>query len=209
MFDSFPVKQWENDAAGETPVSASALKDLERRLAKAGAPYVSSLPTEPEPGEECLLIADAAKGIVWHLVYTGLSTYPWTKIGGPALSAIKTGETITTTEVGWVATNMPSITLPADVAMVAAITWAPRLEALTENALSAGGMAPFQGATQLTQASSFAGSNIFDGGPGELTAWEVPLVGNVAVQLKYGNEVAGHKVKFIDPRLAVDPVRLG
>lgn len=46
---------------------------------------LTTLPSSASEGDTCIL--QAATGVFWNLVYTGETTYPWAKIGGPPLFA--------------------------------------------------------------------------------------------------------------------------
>lgn len=76
---------------------------------------VTSLPASPQDGQECLLLADAANGVVWHLKYRAASSsaYKWEFIGGNSLrSEVATEELRIGATYGDLATVGPQITLP-------------------------------------------------------------------------------------------------
>jgi hypothetical protein len=51
--------------------------------------FVTSLPAAPADGQEAYYVADAAKGVVWHLIYRAddPSAYKWQCVGGPPVRA--------------------------------------------------------------------------------------------------------------------------
>lgn len=73
---------------------------------------VEALPGSPSKGDRCAYIADKTNGIVWELVYYGEGTYPWWKIGGPALRKADAGGERETKEEAFQTTGAPSITAP-------------------------------------------------------------------------------------------------
>jgi hypothetical protein len=64
----------DTDAPDPAPVSAAP-------------PRVTSLPSSPVEGQECVYVADAANGVLWHLRYNAAaaSPYKWEFVGGSPL----------------------------------------------------------------------------------------------------------------------------
>ena len=80
----------------------------------ATPPLVSSLPASPTDGQEVYFLADATRGIVWHLRYrsASASAYKWECVGGPPLQATSS-TTETTTSTAYVdVSSGPTVTPP-------------------------------------------------------------------------------------------------
>lgn len=74
-------------------VSASGTVEAEGLFYDYGV--VSTLPTEASFNDICTY--KAGTGVYWRLIYTGETTYPWAKIGGPPLRATALGGTVSPT----------------------------------------------------------------------------------------------------------------
>lgn len=80
----------------------------------SGPQRVTSLPSSPIDGQEIIYVADATKGVLWHLKYNlgSASAYKWEFIGGSSLDAfVQTSEATTSTSYVDLATVGPSVTL--------------------------------------------------------------------------------------------------
>jgi hypothetical protein len=78
-------------------------------------PLVSSLPGSPVDGQECYYLADAVKGIVWHLRYraASASAYKWEVLGGAALAdEVMPAESTTSAAYTNLTTVGPQVTVP-------------------------------------------------------------------------------------------------
>lgn len=82
------------------------LHTVEQRFPTA---VVSSLPTSPVVGQQ--IIYKVATGVYWDLIYTGETTYPWAKIGGPAWRKTELA-TKETTSATYQTSGAPSLTAP-------------------------------------------------------------------------------------------------
>lgn len=74
----------------------------------------TTLPTNPGDGDEFVLVADAANGVLWHLKYNAgsASAYKWEYVGGtPLHHAIDTDETTGSTTYADLATVGPTLTV--------------------------------------------------------------------------------------------------
>jgi len=75
-------------------------------------PIVTSLPGSPVDGQECLYLADATNGVLWHFVYRAASS-AWLFAGGSSLfSKVATQENHSSTTYAALTTAGPSITVP-------------------------------------------------------------------------------------------------
>ncbi len=64
-------------------------------------------------GTTCVYKADVTNGIYWELIYDGLGTLPWKKLGGPPLfSEVMTEQVTSSVAYTTLATAGPSITTP-------------------------------------------------------------------------------------------------
>jgi len=97
-----------------TPIEIGGLRPVNHDFG-----IVEALPTQNlAPG--CTCTFKAATGIYWKLVYTGETTYPWAKIGGPPLRFVDPeGRSCESTTN--LSTGVPSMTAP--LAMEALFTF--------------------------------------------------------------------------------------
>lgn len=82
--------------------------------ASSTPPIVTSLPANPQFGDQVVYAADATNGVYWTLQYDGSGTYPWKFVGGAPLTAqVDTDENIVAGTITYaaLATAGPSITL--------------------------------------------------------------------------------------------------
>lgn len=80
-----------------------------------GIPRVTSLPVAPVDGQEIIYVADAAKGVLWHLKYnaSSASIYRWEVVGASKLYAeFNTADNGTASTTYVSLTNDPTVTVP-------------------------------------------------------------------------------------------------
>lgn len=83
-----------------------------RAASSGAAARVTSLPTSPIDGDECVYIADATNGVDWHFKFKS-STSKWDCIGwAPLTSSIATSEARNSGTFGDLTTVGPSVTVP-------------------------------------------------------------------------------------------------
>lgn len=105
-------KDWRDYPDITTPITATALEDLELRV---GAELVTAFPGSPTTGKEVLFqtsgMASLSPPVAWRCYYDGTE---WIPIGGPALYAEITTFESSTTMGSFVAltTAGPSVALP-------------------------------------------------------------------------------------------------
>lgn len=109
---------WLPGRAGGTDVRSADLNNMENGIYLSSAPVVTSLPSTPVDGQECNYLADAANGVMWHLVYRAAEagSYKWYLTGGAPLFSEATTPNVdeNTTNLGYttLATPGPALTLP-------------------------------------------------------------------------------------------------
>jgi hypothetical protein len=113
----FTIKNWQDGSSGGTPLSATAVKDLETRLYNASKPpLVSAIPASPSDADECYYqsAAMATLGLVWHFRYrASAGTYKWEFVGGSDwLDEVVTDESLSVTNYTDLTTVGPQITVP-------------------------------------------------------------------------------------------------
>jgi hypothetical protein len=177
-------------------------------LVNVFAPEVTALPAVPIDQQECVLVADSANGVKYHLRYraASLSAAKWEVIGGPPLiAAINTSESINNATYGDLATAGPSILPPAagdyDVSLGANILSGTADHGTMSIALGA------------TPASDNDGVRVtqFSVNPGLPVARSLPakaLAAGATIRAKYRTGGA-QTATFSNRWLRVMPVRLG
>lgn len=72
---------------------------------------VSSLPGTPIAGQQCFY--EVVAGVIWHLLYDGVGTYPWKVVGGsPLFDEVTASEGTANTSYVALGTAGPAIALP-------------------------------------------------------------------------------------------------
>lgn len=78
-----------------------------------GNAIVTALPSPAYDGQDVFYLADATRGIVWHLKYRAGQAYPWTFVGGPCLiSQIDESYGANLTAYPGASIGGPSVTIP-------------------------------------------------------------------------------------------------
>lgn len=179
-----------------TPIEIGGLRPVNHDFG-----IVEALPTQNlAPGVTCTF--KVATGVYWKLVYTGEATYPWAKVGGPALVKAEAASKSTSSEAVQT-TGAPSVTAP--LALEANFQFgANRL------------LTPGSGFGLVTLLLNGAGSGVQALGGG--VGIQMPLMGEFpgGVLAKGQLAVAGYSkiagtgaAEFLGLYVNVDPLRVG
>jgi hypothetical protein len=182
------------------------------------APLVSVLPASPVDGQECIYLADATKGILWHLRYRTASTSPyrWEYIGGSTLRVESVGgiDWNTTEQTASIfATTLPTpgpaITVPL------AGEYSCQVRAMVEQT-GAGGApalfvyAPGDGSTRGWNNAEAVLYTGVAGAGSELTGERMrTLTAGSVVEARYATSNASYPAAFYNRSLYVRPIRVG
>lgn len=169
---------------------------------------VSSLPASPTVGDRCYYNADAVNGIIWELLYDGVGTLPWKKLGGlPLLAEVTTAQSTASTTYVNLTTVGPSITAPlkGDYRIgVGNENW-------NSNALQACFMSFALGGTGAVDADSVGNSTPVNNGrlsAGRPAKVKTGIAAATAIVAKYRVD-GGASGNFQNRWLSVEPVRVG
>lgn len=163
---------------------------------------VTSLPITTVKGSLCTF--KAATGIYWRLIYTGEATYPWAKVGGPALmEQTTTGVEIKTeSETPQSGVNAPKIAVPLN--LEALITYGSN-RAIPPNA-SFSRLALFFGEVEQESIYAAGSSGIQDN---MIAKWRGVVTKSTVVQNRYARLAGVGNIGFIGIYIEVDPLRVG
>lgn len=183
--------------ARQFPISAANLA--------ATARTVTELPAKGTVGQQ--IIFKVETGIYWNLLYTAEETYPWAKIGGPALRAFDAGGPRNTGSAVPQTTGAPSITVPLAMEFRAhfGARWVQRTAATG---------APDSGRTCLFVNAVEKDFNLmtapgqFDAASTESASNPWTIAAGQVVQTRYRSE-AGAAFNFEQLIIEVDPLRVG
>ncbi len=163
---------------------------------------VESLPTTAAlKSDTCTF--KAAAGIYWSLVYTGEATYPWAKVGGPALNAYGGGGSFSTESFGSLGV---SITLPAikvdGIIDVGATSYNGTANAYSQTGLKIGAEATADFLTHHQPSTGAAQHG------GEMASTRKELAASTVVKIE-GRQISGGTAQIFGAWLKIDPVRVG
>jgi hypothetical protein len=175
------------------------------------APEVAGLPAGPIDQQECIYVADATKGIKWHLRYraASASAYKWEPVNGatPLTSTVDTNEAVNSAVFANAATLGPDVTVPLagdyEADFEAQSTNGAAAVANTFIGLNVGGVAPSGARSAVVTLNAVNHQAV--------PYKSVPLPALTAatlLRLQYGSGPA-QAMQFLYRRLRVRPVRVG
>lgn len=191
---------------------ASQLNRMESGINIANAPLVSSLPGSPVDGQEVYYVADAAAGVVWHLVYRSAdtSTTKWQFVGGsPLWAEVDSYQATTSNTYGNLTTTGPQVTCPL------AGDYMVRIEAElgANNGVCAAIMSYAIGGTAASDNDCIYGGTTFTS---PSTEWQssrekrkTGLAASTVLLTKYKSSVNGTNAAFTKRGIFAVPVRVG
>ena len=156
-------------------------------------------------GDTCDFYADEANGVIWHLIYDGKGSYPWKKIGGPAIRQEIPEATGVFSANSYSTVKMPLFAAP--LKMVGRVIFGAGLMQSQSVELNQIELQAFKGASALGVPSIFIGASIFTGAPGIGNAeGEIAKAENVYLAYK---TLSSKSSQIYWPWLELDPVRVG
>jgi hypothetical protein len=163
---------------------------------------VTVLPGAAVAGDRCLF--KISTGVIWELVYTGETTYPWLKVGGPPLKSAETtlseGASLTDTTAG-----MPAA-ITAPLAMEFISTFGPTYyQQPTATGLTMVCSLYVNGVVKAIPAciTNFQFATV----PGLTKTEKLTIAKGQAVDVRY--RVSTSKGNFVSVVFEVDPIRVG
>lgn len=163
---------------------------------------VTSLPVTTVKGSICTF--KVTTGIYWRLIYTGETTYPWVKVGGPPFRKVDIAGNRATTSMVYQTTGAPAITSPA-LKMESDIRFGANFMFLTAGADGQIGLFIGESEKVAGRLNEVSGGGV----PIAIVGSNLTTTSAQVVALKYKMNFGAAEIQIAEMYLEIDPLRVG